>query len=368
MVVVVAVQTADLPLHQVQEGGGGGGPGCKGPDCGGGPPDTGSGGGPDDPDPTSTEPSSSSSESCTNTVTATYQSVFCTVTTSSTTVTTNTPISDIPGGTILPRDQGCSTLAYSTVLKCSATGTTATSSVTASATVYVQKSPCSPKNCGLACAAKPPDENKPPPEDIQVPGKNESLPIRARGDVSAAPTRARDPPDGQLATPEYCYWGDAGRFMRGEVARAFSMGNYVYISDSQTTTSQAIRFGNRVTELAVESLYGCMAVIVASERGCLIFHIFEEPTFTGYDWTNFRYIPADEARFQENVVQALRYKDHSQTGFMAGILNLRTDSQSYTPIPWLDHWSDMFNNDANPHVGDSPGLPPPPPPPTYNPA
>ncbi|KAM7195549.1 hypothetical protein V8F20_007445 [Naviculisporaceae sp. PSN 640] len=75
-------------------------------------------------------------------MTATYVSVFCTVTTTTTTVSAGTgPTLTQDIGGVRRRDSDCSTLTYNTVLDCSVTGTTKTTSVTATSTVTKDQPP-----------------------------------------------------------------------------------------------------------------------------------------------------------------------------------------------------------------------------------
>ena len=268
----------------------------------------------------STIGSKSISESCTSTVTATYKSVFCTVTTSTTTLTTSGAISTAAIPIVLRRGTDCLTLAYSTVIKCSASGTTVTSSVTATATDYFEF--CEWSKCGSANCLY--------------------LDLDKRGNVQYAPKRSNQPQPTDWATTG-CYGGDAKEFMRGEVALAFSQGMAVDVSQADLTTSFAHRWGAVVESVSLEGLYGCMAVIVVSQRGVLGFHVWEVPTFKNKDKG-----PKDPAVYKKNAKDALEYKDPAVPGHMAGILNMRKDSPSFRSL--CAGFDDIFNTDAQPEV------------------
>ncbi|KAH8686198.1 hypothetical protein BGZ61DRAFT_392794 [Ilyonectria robusta] len=51
----------------------------------------------------------------------------------------------------------------------------------------------------------------------------------------------------------------------------------------------------------VNGIYGCTAVIIASERGVYLSHIWENPVFIDIDWN-----PTDDASFNANAFEALR--------------------------------------------------------------
>ncbi|KAM7192111.1 hypothetical protein V8F33_008536, partial [Rhypophila sp. PSN 637] len=321
-------------------GGGGEGKGSGGSGSGG----EGEGeGDPDDNKPSETasptsSATSSSSESCTSTVTATYKSVFCTVTTSSTTITTGTAEATAP---VARRDKDCSTLAYSTIMKCSATATTATSSITATATAYANIL-CSGDTCGGGdCSLQ---DN---PNDG---GLVEVRDAWVNFNPQSAPRRTSEPAEGKWAEPANYRNQDWAIFMRGEVAQCHSAETAVKL-DPRGTASYAIRWEGNVDSMALEGLKGCAAVIVASRRGAVMFHLWESPVFTRVNPETRQVEPRQEEDWTNYVTHGLRYWDtQPPLVSMAGILNLRTDSDQYQENYNLEDMEDMLNNDANPQV------------------
>jgi hypothetical protein len=166
-------------------GGGGGGGGSGDPKS---TPTPGEDGDPTDPNdgkpsdnpssPSSQSTSSATSSTCTVSVTATYESVFCSVTTS---LADSAAAQDV-GAYRRRQDQptGCSTIAYSTVSGCSAVGTTTTTTATETPSVYY----CSPDTCG-----SDPDSC------------SEARIKRIERDTAAPPDRVRQPPYGTWADP-----------------------------------------------------------------------------------------------------------------------------------------------------------------------
>lgn len=165
------------------------------------------GGGQDDPskdDPTKDEPTkvdpteikpSSTGTSCTTTVTATFESVFCSVTE--------------PADAKRRRQEGtsCSTLAYSTITACSSAVGSTTTTFLPQETDFVL---CSPETCG-----------------------GDSCPSLKRGiEKRAPPPRDSEPAANTWADPSN-YGGDQKKFIRG--------GKYIEITTRKTRLIRVLR-------------------------------------------------------------------------------------------------------------------------------
>ncbi|KAI2621771.1 hypothetical protein GGR54DRAFT_79194 [Hypoxylon sp. NC1633] len=222
----------------------------------------------------STTSSASSSTSCTQKITATYESVFCTSIT--------TPSSS------LQRRQECSSLIYSTVTGCSGITAISNSVTTTTTTIQAQETPynpfCSPSTCGTKKCSKK--------RSIIEEDNSENLEKR---DWEAAPRRLDRPVlDGEWAGPEY--YGGRGignKFFRGEVYLAYTLSNIdptrwgsVEVSEEKfdpnhPTTSHTRVWAGRSSTVALTGLFGCTAVVILSKRGVWVLHIWETPSFTG---------------------------------------------------------------------------------------
>ncbi|KAK7927317.1 hypothetical protein PG985_004315 [Apiospora marii] len=241
----------------------------------------------DDPEPSST---AQSSTSCTTTLSATYASVFCSVTATA-----------VPGHGERDRRRqqstGCSTLAYSTGTACDTLLASTTTALLSEETL------CSPNNCGaVSCGL----------------GKRFSQQLKKRG----APARDSQPELNKWSDP-LNYNGDRKKFIRGEVALAVAQeANHVehgFYNDQAFPTSNWIEFGNQVNTLAVSGLYGCTSVVVVSTKGAWASHFWEWPSFTHGD-----------EQFEYDVIRRL----HTGLGVQ------------YLSQFGLD---ELRNNDNNPH-------------------
>lgn len=237
--------------------------------------------------------SNTESESCNTTVTTTYKNIFCTVTTTTVTTTTSddgsatstgdddswTPSSTIgddidttisTNTPINPRDQICSTVAYRTISKCSAMGTTMTSSVTVTKTATYTPAPCMfGATCGdISCDLNVRDEG-----ETGNGNSTKKLFKPIDPDPARVPQRVSDPAAYQFATPQN-YGNRPKLFMRGEVARAYTNFQVVYLHDGQTT-SLVRPWLNGVDQLAVMGLFGCTSVVIVSLRGALAMHFWD---------------------------------------------------------------------------------------------
>lgn len=168
-----------------------------------------------------------------------------------------------------------------------------------------------------------------------------------------APKRVSEPAPGTWASPENYANADPAVFIRGEVARSWDWATSVRFTGGQTT-SKVNRWAGEVTQIAVEGLYGCTAILVVSAKGAVAFHIWEEPTFALWDTKRKVDIPADPAVYKKTAEDALRRRDPKYVFHQAGIYNLRTQSPNYQPAPAVrSDWSDMLNNEYNPVVWKS---------------
>ncbi|KAI2602545.1 hypothetical protein GGR54DRAFT_494687 [Hypoxylon sp. NC1633] len=284
-----------------------------------------------------TTSSSTTSTSCTNTVTATYQSVFCTSTTVS--------VANVQ------RRQNCSSLIYTTVTGCSISNsaTTTTTAIQAQKTEYSEI--CSPDTCGTReCSKK---------RSI----KDGNL---KRRDWEEAPNREVEPKEGEWADDSNYKNSDRVLFIRGEVHLAYINSatdplRYASVDVSvqqsmstHPTTSYSSIWADKVFTMALTGLSGCTAIVVISNAGVWVIHFWETPSFTGYLITPgffydkpAKYIPPIfepkdfiEKRFKSDVLNAI----HKGTGpyHVFGLDDFRGDSN--TP------WGRMFDDDKEPAV------------------
>ncbi|KAF7515117.1 hypothetical protein G7054_g14750 [Neopestalotiopsis clavispora] len=253
------------------------------------PPDEGgnnTGGGDDHPtqtDPNSSgtsasETSSSSSSSCTQIVTVTSRSVFCSVTSGASTT-------------------GCTTQAFTTSASCSGqnSATTTVSTATASVTDPV----CAPDTCGSGFCTNSKRADTP------------ALEVKPRDVVKSVQYQKRGDPDEGDWVDKDDYSNNYKSMTAGEVFAAYHKdevmgGDYISVvpfaeinaQDNMMTTSATIMFKDKVLSLAVEGLWGCTSVIVVSRRGAYASHIWE-PSFN-YETDQ------DRQLFQERAINQLR--------------------------------------------------------------
>ncbi|RYP73619.1 hypothetical protein DL771_003507 [Monosporascus sp. 5C6A] len=263
-----------------------------------------------DDEPTSTTTATTSSTSCTQTITETWESVFCTVTAS---LSANGK----------RQDQPCTTLVYSTVTGCSVVGSTVTSTTTTTPT-STPIPQCAFESCGdgsSTCSVKERDLSKRRPDRVTQPDTN------------------------TWAGPEN-YGGNNQDFMAGEVGLAYQSpdnNNQGVILDGGLTSNFVGFYGNPAS-LAVSGLYGCTSVIAVSKRGAWVSHIWEVPLFT-HRWDD-QNPPTDlEQRdiFQNQVLTPL----HAGTSVnhVFGLAQMRDPSAGDDqPI------SHYLEDDADPHV------------------
>ncbi|KAI1851767.1 hypothetical protein JX266_003229 [Neoarthrinium moseri] len=239
---------------------------------------------PSNPDPKPTEPKTES-EACRETLTATYESIFCTVV-----------------GTAQQVPTACSTQAYSVVTGC--TITASTTSTTTTVTAEPSHLYCSPGSCGTGeCHTK------------------RSMNVH---DSQARVAKRGDPDEGDWV--DRSDYADQTLFVAGEVYEAYTDdirtdNNIIPVpkltdNDPSMTTSQVIQFNDKVISLSVQGLYGCTSVVVVSRRGAWISHIWEVPTFTG-SIDDFR------ARGLEYITWGLRDDNPQFSQHKYGLKNLR---------------------------------------------
>jgi len=258
------------------------------------------------PSPTTDSESPTSSTSpCSATITATFKSVFCTVT------------GDAGAVARRQEGQGCSTLEYSTVTgDCSLTP----SATTTTTTVRPTHVGCSPDNigCGGAC--------------------RRAVEIAKR----AAPPRSSEPGAGKMAGPEN-YGDNIQNFMRGEIGRAAQRqtGKLVQLVGNQAT-SEMIQFKDQVDALGIAGLYGCTAIVAVSEQGAWVSHFWEVPAFT-HDVN----IPLDPVlqgdQFQRDVIDAMKKGRAGDATHAFGLSDLRGNEADLTN-------GDTFDDLNNPRI------------------
>ncbi|KAF9878234.1 hypothetical protein CkaCkLH20_04272 [Colletotrichum karsti] len=203
---------------------------------------------------TSTSTSTSTS-SCTTIVTATHQSVFCSVT-----------VTQGPGSQQISQTVGtCMTSAYTTITGCSAMPVATTVTATSTTTTKFPEPTCEFWTCGGgACPAR--TKSRPKEQVLNALGKRG---IPAQGEWP-------DPSDMDE---------DFDRFIGDQLAiiedftpiPAIHTGYEPKIVEHATgmTTSNYVLFQRQVTALALQGLYGCTAVVIVSQRGAWAAHIWE---------------------------------------------------------------------------------------------
>ncbi|RYP89585.1 hypothetical protein DL770_004306 [Monosporascus sp. CRB-9-2] len=272
------------------------------------------------------------SSPCTETITATYQSVFCTVTASVT----------LPG---VQRREECSSLVYSTVIGCAASNTATTTTTTVSPSITPWDETCSPETCG-SCSGSDSD--------------NLSLQKRLFED---SPKRSKVVQRGAWAEPAD-YDGGVEAFFRGEVARAYDVAlddvGAVALSTSYSgefTSSYARAWENEVATVGVAGLYGCTSIVVVSDKGVWATHMWENPSFTGeliiagfayqdendldesgkprqkYMGPFFEAPELKEARFQRDIIDAIHTGNPSLDNWHTfGLDELRNSNSPQHPL------------------------------------
>ncbi|KAK4208239.1 hypothetical protein QBC37DRAFT_297062, partial [Rhypophila decipiens] len=163
-----------------------------------------------------------------------------------------------------------------------------------------------------------------------------------------APKRNSEPAVGKWATPAN-YNNDFFNFMRGEVARAYKAGTIVG-ETPDIAGAYFTKWANEPTQIAVQGVFGCTVIVVASRRGALVYHIWEDPVFGRWDKQHRKIDPPNEADVS-TAIRQLWLKDNSAPDQMAGILDLRSDHPSYATDSKMDRaYHDVLNNDAFPQV------------------
>ncbi|TDZ35662.1 hypothetical protein C8035_v007128 [Colletotrichum spinosum] len=238
----------------------------------------------DEEEKTSSAEPTSTSSSCTTVVTATYQSVFCSVTV--------TQASGVQQGQ--QSSAACVTSAYTTVTGCSATPVRTTVTATATEVVDWQELICDPRRCGAFCELPSQPEPEMPP----------SGGVQKRGRVR----------EGKWGDPED-YQNNIEKFMFQEVFRiayhakepSYEIGYHPKIiihglwskledkeGNDALTTADVITFKDKVEAIAIDNLYGCTGLVVVSQRGAWMGHIWEITTYS-------------EDKFQEMFVKRIRH-------------------------------------------------------------
>ncbi|KAJ3455166.1 hypothetical protein MRS44_013766 [Fusarium solani] len=209
----------------------------------------------DDDDPSSTDEVSS----CTSVV-ATYESVFCSVT-----------------GTNTEPATGCSTSAWTTVTGCSVTNSATTTTTTATEEEDTQPT-CDPEICGASSCASLPQKRSLDEEPVSN--------LTKRGDPSNG--EWLEPTDFEGATlpdrqKELVISMVRDAYQKRYVPDPFTPQLVWFPLDpTDATTSNYILFGSKTASLAVQGLWGCAAIVVASERGAWASHIWENK-FNSYE-------------------------------------------------------------------------------------
>lgn len=232
-------------------------------------------------------------------------------------------------------------------MQCSATATTVASSVTATTTSFVNIL-CSGDTCGcLECALDGDDDDSSLAPRAGRPVERRKK-KREGYRPKMAPNRNSQPSPGKWATPEN-YDNDVHRFIRGEVALSFRAGTSVGETPG-VLGAYVLRWGNEPTQISVQGLCGCTVIVIASRRGALVYHIWEDPFFGSWDAATRRIVAAPDAVMSAAFGQ-LRYKNPQALDQMAGILNLRSQHKHFQPLNSLGaEYHDLFNNDAYPQV------------------
>ncbi|KAI2601699.1 hypothetical protein GGR54DRAFT_96941 [Hypoxylon sp. NC1633] len=301
-------------------------------------------------DSTTSSSSSTSSTSCTQTITATFQSVFCT----STTV-------PVPGSSSsLRRRQECSSLIYSTVTGCSTISNSATTTTT---TIQAQTTPynpfCTPGTCGTQeCSTKRSIE-----EDSSL-SKQNSRDLKRRA-WEKAPKRTSDPPNGYWANTKN-YKVPKTELIRGEVALAYKMSGinptlWGSVALSPGLNSYTGLWGEEALTVALSGLYGCTSIVILSQRGVWISQMWEVPFFTGLlidsgyvykSGETFKWAPPFYAKatkdgiFQREVLNAI-HTGRGDDYHRFGLDQLRTPAE---PVAQRDLYSSMFDDVYTPEA------------------
>ncbi|KAI0202358.1 hypothetical protein F4808DRAFT_421278 [Astrocystis sublimbata] len=182
-------------------------------------------------------------------MTVTWESVFCTVTATST----------ADAASNQRRDEGCSTRVFSTITACSVTASTFTSTTTVLPSQTARPG-CGPNTCGngKTCGVK------------QHLGKR-------------AVPRTTEPGICHWAGPES--YANPADFMasEGNLGSSRAMGTenskIVPLPEDGKTSSEVVGFFDKPVSLAVPHLVGCTSIIVVSRKGAWANHIWELPVF-----------------------------------------------------------------------------------------
>lgn len=195
----------------------------------------------------------SSTSSCTTSLTVTWESVFCTITTTA--------------GQNQRRDGGCSTTAYSTITDCDATPSTATATVTTTVSPVLVPS----EICALGACT------------------NASCVVESR-DILGARSVSRNTEPLKCKWAEKSNYANPENFMANEVHLAYENGDSVPLA--ATVGSKLVSFGDQPISIAVQGLYGCTSIIAVSHKGAWASHLFEVPLFYPY-WQNLPVLDDD---------------------------------------------------------------------------
>lgn len=255
----------------------------------------------------SSSPSSSSVSSCISSNTAlqvTIQCVPTSISTSGSTISTTT----------------CSPLTTVTASGCSATALTTT--VLSSTSASGSQPPCASDTCGDAC---PMNGGPLSGASMGIVASTENCASISTSTTSALPTASNgDAGSGATAspTPESIAAGQSKRSFLGApvdynkplVKRALPdvtppYSNYVstlnppWISQAGDAAAQWFDYplANSHAIAGVNGIYGCTCVIISSEKGVYVSHIWESPVFTASDYT-----PTDDNTFTTKAFNALR--------------------------------------------------------------
>ncbi|KAF3804607.1 hypothetical protein GCG54_00012095, partial [Colletotrichum gloeosporioides] len=250
----------------------------------------------DDKTETEEKSTSTSTSSCTTTVTATRQSVFCSVT-----------VTSITNGGNARRDAqaaatNCVTSAYTTITGCSATpaATTVTTTSTATHTDFPQL--CRPGKCGGKGGSSCPQlQKRTAAEETLL--AHRSLELAKRGlpghgfwydpDEDYTPeNRAKFLPDQVDQIGEWhAIKDEIGLDIRGGYMPEYvSHGEEGVVGEEMggSMTSSYIRFGKDVGAIALEGLYGCTSIVIVSQRGAWVSHIWEDQLGDEASWALLR--------------------------------------------------------------------------------
>ncbi|KAK1950790.1 hypothetical protein LY78DRAFT_649533 [Colletotrichum sublineola] len=92
--------------------------------------------------------------------------------------------------------------------------------------------------------------------------------------VLDAPKPSSNPADGYWYSPSN-YGYNVDKFVRGEVAKLFSVPNGIVRIDKEDVSSQIAYFKDRPTSLAMLGFCGCIGLIVMSKQAVWMVHIYE---------------------------------------------------------------------------------------------